>query len=150
MLQSGPMKSRKLTAVQIREALRKIHFARLLGVRLARIHRNGITVECRIRKCLLNSAGNLHGGIGATLADVAVGAGLHWYLGNYRPITTVELKINYFRPVSGGRILARSRLLRVGSTLCVGRVDLMDGQFRMLGAALVTYMRLGGPGEKSS
>ncbi len=144
------MSHRKLTAAQLRRVLHKIHFAGLLGIRLTQIHRDGITIECRIRKGLQNSVGVLHGGVGASLADVAVGAGLHWHLGSQRPFTTVELKINYLRPVSGGRVFARCRLLRVGSTLCVGRVDIMDGHKRMAGTALVTYMLLDSPGRKSS
>jgi acyl-coenzyme A thioesterase PaaI-like protein len=52
------------------------------------------------------------------------------------------MKINYFLPATEGRIFARSRLLRIGSTLCVGSVDLTNAQGNQLGAALVTYMVL--------
>ena len=55
--------------------------------------------------------------------------------------TTVELKVN-FRPVAEGRLLARSRLVRVGSTICVGQVDLSDHKRRSVGVAIVTYMLL--------
>ena len=54
--------------------------------------------------------------------------------------TTVEMKLNYLRPVLGGTITARARLLRMGSTLCVGRVDLFNDAKEMVAAALVTYM----------
>jgi uncharacterized protein (TIGR00369 family) len=131
-----------LTSSQVKKVLGKIHFARLLGMRLRRLHRDGVTLECAIRRNLLNSAGALHGGVSASLADAAVGVALHRHLGSYRPITTVEMKINFFRPVSEGRVFARSRLVRVGSTLCVGRVDLTDDRRRVLGTALVTYMLL--------
>jgi len=62
--------------------------------------------------------------------------------GGKRKITTVEMKINYFRPFSEGRIFARSRLLRIGSTLSVGSVDLTDTKGNVIGAAIVTYMFL--------
>jgi acyl-coenzyme A thioesterase PaaI-like protein len=52
------------------------------------------------------------------------------------------MKINYFLPATKGRILARARLLRIGSTLCVGSVDLTDTRGNNLGTALVTYMLL--------
>jgi uncharacterized protein (TIGR00369 family) len=80
----------------------------------------------------------LHGGVSA-----AVGVALHRHFGGTYPITTVELKINYLRPAKEGHIFARSHLLRVGTTLCVGRVDIADSQKRAIGAALVTYMILG-------
>jgi acyl-coenzyme A thioesterase PaaI-like protein len=55
------------------------------------------------------------------------------------------LKINYFLPATQGRIFARSRLLRIGSTLCVGSVDLTDEHRRTIGTAIVTYMILDAP-----
>jgi uncharacterized protein (TIGR00369 family) len=139
------MSQRKLSVRETRRVLNDIPFNKLLGMRVSRTHRDGVTIECKIVTRLLNRARVLHGGVSAALADAAVGIALHRHLGNYRPITTVEMKINYFRPVKRGRIFARSRLLRVGSTLCIGRVDLADGQSRAIGTALVTYMILSGP-----
>lgn len=60
------------------------------------------------------------------------------------------MKINYFLPATDGRIFARARLLRIGSTLCVGSVDLTDTRRNNLGTALVTYMLLDAPGSKAS
>ena len=57
----------------------------------------------------------------------------------------MELKINYFLPVTEGRIFARSHLLRIGSTLCVGNVDLTDEHGRAIGTAIVTYMIINVP-----
>lgn len=136
------MKTKKLAAPQVREVLAKIRFARLLGVRLAGLHRDGLTLECSVRKKLLNSAGVLHGGVSATLADAAAGVALHYLLGSHRPVTTVEMKINYFRPVSSGRVFARARMLRMGATLCIARVDIADARRKPIGTALVTYMIL--------
>lgn len=136
------METKKLKAPQVREVLAKIHFAGLLGVRLGALHRDGLTLECAVRKELLNSAGVLHGGVSATLADAAVGVALHYLLGSHRPITTVEMKINFFRPVSDGRISARAHILRMGSTICVGRVDITDSRRKLIGTALATYMIL--------
>lgn len=137
------MNHRKLDARQTRAVLSKIPLAMLLGMRLTRLHPDGITLECAIRDDLVNSAGALHGGVTAALADAAVGVAIHRHRGDHRPITTVEMKINYFRPVTEGRVSARSRLLRVGSTLCVGRVDITDAQKRVAGTAIVTYMLFG-------
>jgi uncharacterized protein (TIGR00369 family) len=137
------MGSRKLSVRETNRVLSEIPFNQLLGMRVWRTHRDGITVECRIAKRLLNSARVLHGGVCASLSDAAVGIAIHRHLGNHHRITTVEMKINYFLPVKEGRVFARSHLLRVGSTLCIGRVDIVDSQRRAIGTALVTYMILG-------
>ncbi len=121
----------------------RLRFNRLLGMKVTRVHKDGVTVECAMREDLMNAAHALHGGVFATLADAAVGISLHRHLGGTRAITTVELKINYFRPVTQGRIFARCRLVRIGSQICVGAVELSDDRKRQVGAALVTYMLLG-------
>jgi uncharacterized protein (TIGR00369 family) len=117
-------------------------FNTLLGIRLTRLHKDGLTIECEVRPELRNGAGVLHGGVSAALADAAVGIALTRHFGAARPLTTVELKINYFRPVATGKILARAYLIRIGSSLCVGRADLMDSSGDLAGTALVTYMLL--------
>lgn len=137
------MPPRKLNFRETSKLIRTSAFNRLLGMRVSRLHRDGITIECKAEPKLANLAGLLHGGVGAALADVAVGMAIQRQLGGRRFITTVEMKINYFRPVAKGRVFARSRLLRVGSTLCVGRVDIEDEKRRAVATALLTYMLLG-------
>lgn len=140
---ADPVSHAKLTARQMNDFMRnRLHFNRLLGMRVTRVHKDGVTVECAMREDLRNAAQALHGGVFATLADAAVGISLHRHLGGNRPITTVELKINYFRPVTEGRLFARARLIRIGAQICVGLVELTDDHRRKVGAALVTYMLL--------
>jgi uncharacterized protein (TIGR00369 family) len=144
------MKHPKLTAQKICDFILRVPFAKLLGIKLTRVHRDGVTIECALRPELTNSLAVAHGGVAATLADAAVGVALNRHFGGKRPITTVEMKINYFRPATKGRLFARARILRIGSTLCVGSVDLTDTQGDTLGTALVTYMLLDARGHKTA
>jgi uncharacterized protein (TIGR00369 family) len=123
-------------------------FNRLLGIKITRRHRDGVTVEIPLRPDLMNFHGVLHGGVTASLADVAVGIALHNHFKGTSRATTVEMKLNYFLPVSGKKLTARSRLIKVGKTLCVGRVDLHNDSRRLVAAAIVTYMLL--PPEDNS
>jgi uncharacterized protein (TIGR00369 family) len=125
---------------QTRDLLARVPFNTLLGMRLHRVHRDGITIDCTLRNGLRNGVGAVHGGVTAAMADAAVGIALQRHFGGKRRIATVELKINYFQPVKEGRIVARSHLLRIGSTLCVGSVELTDDSGRAVGTAIVTYM----------
>ena len=84
------------------------------------------------------------------MADAAVGVAIQRHFAGGRRMTTVELKINYFLPVTEGRIFARSHLLRIGSTLCVGSVDLSDEDGRAIGTAIVTYMLINPPAGRTS
>jgi uncharacterized protein (TIGR00369 family) len=131
------------------ELIGRIPFNKLLGIEVSRFHADGVTLRCQIREELLNSHGALHGGVTASLADVAVGVAIHCHSEGPRPISTVELKVNYLLPVTGGALYARARLLRIGSTLCVGRVDLTDSRANAVGTAIVTYIFLDARGGKT-
>jgi uncharacterized protein (TIGR00369 family) len=117
-------------------------FNRLLGIRVTRLHADGVSIECAVRDELRNIAGILHGGVTATMADAAVGIALARHFKGSRPATTVDLKINYLRPIAKGKAIARAHLLKVGSRLCVGRVDVFDAGRDLAATSIVTYMLL--------
>jgi len=134
------MEHAPLTLSQLRAMTSRMPFNHSLGVRIAKVHRDGVTLEIPMRNDLKNLAGTLHGGVSATIADAAVGLAIFRHFGGKRKFTTVELKINYFRPIAHGKIVARSKLLRVGGHLVVGSVDLRDADGNLSGAALATFM----------
>jgi uncharacterized protein (TIGR00369 family) len=140
---AGSSKIRKLTASQTRKLLATSSFVRMLGGRLAQVHRDGVTLECPVHEGVRNVYGALHGGVPAAMADTAAGIALQRHFGGSQPMTTVEFKINYFLPVHEGTLFARARLIRVGSSICVANVELSDSAHRAVGTALVTYMLLG-------
>src|SRR5437667_4249645 len=133
---------RYLTIRELRNAAENMPFNKLIGVRVLRRHQDGVTIECGIRDELRNSAGVLHGGVAAAMADAAVGIALASHFGGRRACTTTDLKINYLSAVAEGKITARSHLLKVGKKLCVARVDISDGYGKLVAVAIVTYMLL--------
>ena len=118
-------------------------FEKLIKLRVVARHEDGVTVSIPLRAELMNSAGVLHGGVIATLADEAVGMAVSNHTKGKRQITTTELKVNYLLPVTGKRLSARCYLVRTGRHLCVGRVDLFDSTKRLVAIATATYMLLG-------
>ena len=127
---------------QVRGVAARMPFNAWMGIRVVRLHRDWVTIECPLRGELLNKSGVLHGGVTATMADAAVGIALHRHFGGVQAATTVEMKVSFLRPVWEGTIIARSRLIHLGRRLSVGQVDLRDNGNRLVGAALVTYMML--------
>ncbi len=72
-----------------------------------------------------NAAGVVHGGVAFTLADSALGYGIHEALG--KRCTTAEMQINFLRPVAGDVLEARSRVLKAGRRLVVARAEVHCG-----------------------
>ena len=141
------MADAKLSLAELRDLTRRMPFNQSIGLRIAKTHSDGVTVEIPVRDDLRNLAGLLHGGVTATIADVAVGIAIHHHFGGKRMCTTVDLKINYFRPIENGKVVARSRLLRIGNHLVVGTVEIRDGARNLAGFATVTYMLLEPPSQ---
>jgi uncharacterized protein (TIGR00369 family) len=136
------MRDSALTLQDLRELSENMPFNKLLGIRIVRIHKDGVTIRCAVDEKSKNGSGGLHGGVMATMADAAMGIGLASHFGGRQPMTTTDLKINYLRPVTEGIATARSYIVRVGKHLCVGRVEIRDSERRLAAAALVTYIRL--------
>jgi uncharacterized protein (TIGR00369 family) len=124
---------------QLRAFMRSIPFNQFLGIEVAAAHDDGITISCAMRPEFRNGHGVLHGGVIATLADVAIGVALKPRIAP-RTATTIDLKVNYLKPVLDGTLWARCYLVRVGRTLITGRVELTNDQSKLAAIAIATYM----------
>ena len=134
----------KITTAALRRLMDELPFNSHLGLKLQRRHEDGVTIVCPIRPEFFNIHKTLHGGVTATLIDVAGGFGTMSHYG-HRPCATVELKLNYFLPLTGKKVSARSRILRAGKTLCVMQVDVHDDRGRLAAAGMITYILLDRP-----
>jgi uncharacterized protein (TIGR00369 family) len=72
-----------------------------------------------------NPIGTVHGGLAATLLDSAMGCAVHTTLGEGAGYTTLELKVNFTRPITSetGRILCEGTVVHRG-----GRVATAEGR----------------------
>lgn len=65
----------------------------------------------------MNGLGIVHGGVLFTLADTGMGAALYPQLPEGHYCATVEIKINYFKPVSAGALVCTSEVVHQGRSL---------------------------------
>jgi uncharacterized protein (TIGR00369 family) len=115
---------------------------RLLGFVLKVIEPGHAVFEMEADERHHNPMGTLHGGIYCDLADAAMGYAYAATLGEGETFTTVELKINFFRPVRQGRLAAEARVVRAGSTLGFVECDVKDQVGKLLARASSTCMKL--------
>jgi uncharacterized protein (TIGR00369 family) len=115
---------------------------RLLGFVLKEIEPGRAVFEMEAGERHHNPMGTLHGGVYCDLADAAMGYAYAATLAEGETFTTVELKINFFRPVRNGRLTAEARVVRAGTSLGYVECDVKDGEGRLLARASSTCMKL--------
>lgn len=79
-----------------------------------------VHIECSQRHH--NPMGRVHGGLISALADAAMGIAFGRTLLETEDFSTIEMKVNFLRPVSSGRLSATARVvdrgLRIGFVEC--------------------------------
>ena len=85
-----------------------------------------------------NPLGTVHGGIYSDLADMAMGIAFFSALADGEAMTTLELKINFLRPIVNGPLTAEARVINRGKTTGLVECDVRDGQNRLLARASST------------
>jgi uncharacterized protein (TIGR00369 family) len=91
-----------------------------------------------------NPMGTVHGGILCDLADAAMGIAYASTLGEGESFTTLELKINFLKPVWTARLRAEARLVKRGKTVGLVECDVLDETGSLVARASSTCMTLSG------
>jgi uncharacterized protein (TIGR00369 family) len=95
-----------------------------------------------------NPMGTLHGGILCDIADAAMGMAFASTLASEESFTTVELKINFFRPVWEANLRAEGKVVRRGGTIGYVECEIMDEGGHLIVKASSTCMALRGERAK--
>ena len=97
---------------------------------------------------LANPMGTVHGGVFCTIADAAIGM-THWStLGEGESFTSIDFRINFFRPVWKNHIVATARLVNGGRSVSYYECDITREDGKLVAHATSTVMTL--RGEKAS
>ena len=86
--------------------------------------------------------GTLHGGVLGDIADAAMGMAYASTLSDGETFTTLELKINFLRPVWDAHLTAVGTVKQRGSTVALTECDITDEKGRLIAQASSTCMTL--------
>jgi len=117
---------------------------RLIGFEVKDISDGRATVVLAAGPQHANPMGTLHGGILCDIADAAMGIAFASTLAPDESFTTVELKINYFRPVWQAQLKAEGTVVRRGATIGYMECTVTDEENRLVAKAASTCMVLRG------
>lgn len=119
--------------------------ARLIGFRITSIFGGEASGELKLRPHHIGPGGTVHGGILCDLADAAMGLAFASTLPGRQSAATVELKINFLRPVWRGRLLVSARVAHRGRRLGMVESEVSDEAGRLIAKASSTCIVLPHP-----
>ena len=118
-------------------------FGQLIGYQVCGFDRQGkeARVGLEVADKHLSPSGKAHGGVLSALLDYACGVAVCTTLGEKDLCSTVELKVNYLRPVElGDRLIAVAKVAFRGNKLCVLNAQLnRHGENEPVALASSTY-----------
>ena len=91
-----------------------------------------------------NPIGVVHGGLAATLLDSAMGCAVHSTLPAGAGYTTLEIKVNFVRPITAdtGRVRAEAKLIHVGGRTATAEGRVIDEAGKLYAHATTTCLIL--------
>jgi uncharacterized protein (TIGR00369 family) len=84
----------------------------------------------------------VHGGYAATLLDSAMGCAVHTLVPKGQGFTTLEIKINYVRPMfeTTGAVRCEAAVINMGKTVATTDGKLVDAKGRLIAHGTTTCM----------
>ncbi len=139
---AGGMSGLEYLRTMMRGGLPGPPFARLIGFGFVEVEEGRVVFECEPAEYHYNPIGSVHGGLACTLFDSAMGCAVHTELPAGAGYTTVELKVNFLRPITTatGRLLCEGRAIHVGGRIATAEARLTDESGKLHGHATTTCM----------
>jgi uncharacterized protein (TIGR00369 family) len=116
--------------------------ADLIGMRMVAAEEGRVTFELDAGPQHSSPPGTVHGGILCDIADGAMGCANLSLLAEGESFATVELKINFLKPVWTGRLTAVGEVIKAGRTLSLCDCRITDESGSLVAYATSTCMTL--------
>jgi uncharacterized protein (TIGR00369 family) len=124
------------------DGLRTAPVAECLGFRLAEVAEGAVTFEITPAEFHYNPIGTVHGGVLATLCDSATGAAVHSTLKKGEAYTTLEIKVQFVRPltVAAGTVRCKGVVTTRGRRIATAESRVIDQSDRVYALATATCL----------
>jgi uncharacterized protein (TIGR00369 family) len=117
-------------------------FGRLLGFQIDSVKEGEVTFLLEPQEQHCNPFGVMHGGVAASLFDSALGCAVQTQLGERQIAPTMQLSINYIRPitVSTGKVRCTGQVVHLGKRSATAQGSLVDGDGKLYAHATGTFV----------
>lgn len=110
-------------------------FSEDMGIEYLGVVDGETTLRLELRQKHMSRANRVHGGVLFTLLDSALGRSILDALPEGRGCATVEIKVNYFRPVQSGCVTARGRMRELTRSLGYAEGEVRNEEGKVLARA---------------
>jgi uncharacterized protein (TIGR00369 family) len=119
-------------------------FAALLGIWITEVSEGRVVFATEPSEYHYNPLGTVHGGVIATLLDSALGCAVQSMLPAGTSYTTLELKVNYLRPITEktGTVYAEGKIIHLGGRIATAEARLTDAKGKLYAHATTTCIIL--------
>ena len=118
--------------------------ATLIGFTIGSVEPGRVVMEMQAGPRHASPLGTVHGGVLCDLADAAMGMAYASSLDEGETFTTLELKINFLKPVWSGKLTATGYVVKGGRTVGLVDCDVHDEKQSLVARASSTCMTLRG------
>lgn len=118
--------------------------ADLIGFSISKVEYGRVVVTFDASTKHANPMGTLHGGVLCEISDAAMGMAYATTLNDGETFTTLELKINFLKPVWNARLRAVGQVIKKGSTVGLVECDVFDEGDKLVSRSSSTCMTLWG------
>jgi uncharacterized protein (TIGR00369 family) len=118
--------------------------ARLIGFQVTSVRHGEAVVEFEASDIHANPMGTLHGGVLCDIADAAMGIAYASTLDDGESFTTLELKINFLRPVWKEKLRAVGKVVKRGRVVGMVECDVTNADGALVARSSCTCMVLRG------
>jgi uncharacterized protein (TIGR00369 family) len=131
---------------RIRESFERQGFMRTIGAVLDSVESGTVTITCGFDEGLTQQHGLIHGGVVASLIDVACGYAALSVMPPDREVLTVEFKVHFLKPAKTDRVIAVGQVVQAGRTLTVCEGSVFDAtRTHLLARMTATMMAVAAP-----
>lgn len=114
----------------------------LMGFGVSEVSEGSIIFTAEAAEYLYNPLGSVHGGATATLMDSAMGCAVQSTLPAGVGYTTLELKVNYLRPITSrtGLVYCEGKVIYVGGRIATAEARVTDEEGKLYAHGTTTCM----------
>jgi uncharacterized protein (TIGR00369 family) len=127
-------------AEAVRQRFQNSPFTEWFGAELVEAKEGSVSVGLDLEPHHLNPGGIIHGGVIASLLDIAIGLSLRTQLPIEFAHVTTQLNISYLKPCREGRVVATGQAIHQGRRTGYGEAELRDSRDRLLSRATGSFL----------